>query len=105
MDDGDALARLLGALRPWLGHLVIVGGWAHQLFRRHPSAIVPAYSPIQTRDADLALSLTAPLKGDIGAALQAAGFEEHLSGDHTPPVAEYRLGGQDQGFAGHLRRL
>ncbi|MDB4912382.1 MAG: hypothetical protein JWM95_26 [Gemmatimonadetes bacterium] len=98
IDDSAALARLLGALRPWLGHLVIVGGWAHQLHRLHPLATVPAYSPILTRDADVALSLNAPLEGDIGAALRAASFEEHLSGDHTPPIAEYRLGGEEQGF-------
>ena len=36
--------------------------------------------------------------GDIAAALQAAGFEKELLGEHTPPVTCYRLGEEDQGF-------
>lgn len=36
MDDFGAFARLLDALRPWLGHVVIIGGWAHRLHRFHP---------------------------------------------------------------------
>jgi hypothetical protein len=58
----------------------------------------PAYAPLRTRDADVALSLSEPLTGDIAAALQTAGFEEDFSGDDTPPVTHYRLGGDDQGF-------
>jgi hypothetical protein len=30
--------------------------------------------------------------------LQTAGFEEDFSGNYTPPVTHYRLGGDDQGF-------
>lgn len=98
MDDVVALARLLEALRPWLGHLVIVGGWAHHLHRYHPYANAPAYAPLRTRDTDLAFSTSAPLEGDMGAALGAAGFQEELFGEHTPPATHYRLGGEDQGF-------
>ena len=58
----------------------------------------PAYAPLRTRDADVAFSLSEPLTGDIAAALQTAGFEEDFSGDNTPPVTHYRLGGDDQGF-------
>jgi hypothetical protein len=32
------LARLVGALRPWLPQPVIVGGWDHRLHRFHPLA-------------------------------------------------------------------
>ena len=32
------LIRLTAALDPWLGQIVIVGGWAHQLYRLHPHA-------------------------------------------------------------------
>jgi hypothetical protein len=98
MDDRIAFARLVDAVRPWLGHLVIVGGWAHQLHRRHPAASIPPYEPLRTRDADLAFSTKAPLVGDIRAALEAADFDEDFSGDHTPPVSQYRLGEEDQGF-------
>ena len=34
-------ARVLEALRPWLGHVVIAGGWAHRLHRIHPLAQEP----------------------------------------------------------------
>lgn len=98
MDDFAVLARLVGALRPWLTHLVIVGGWAHRLHRFHRLANPPGYQPLRTRDADLAFSLRAPLEGDIGAALEEAGFEAELSGENTPPVTHYHLRGDDQGF-------
>jgi hypothetical protein len=97
-DEFADIARLIDALRPWLSHLVIVGGWAHRLHRFHPLANPPAYQPLRTRDADVAFSLTAPLEGDIGAALEAADFRQELSGEHTPPITHYRLGGDDQGF-------
>lgn len=66
MDDLAPIARLVDALRPWLNHLVIVGGWAHRLHRFHPWASPPAYRPLRTQDADVAFSSTAPLVGDTG---------------------------------------
>ena len=98
MDDFAAFARLLDALRPWLDQLVIIGGWAHRLHRFHPSAHVPAHKPVRTKDADVAFSLSTPLKGDIGAALKAADFHEESSVEFTPPVTEYRLGDDGDGF-------
>jgi hypothetical protein len=97
VDDFADIARLIGALRPWLAHLVIVGGWAHRLHRFHPLANPPAYQPLRTRDADVAFSLRAPLEGDIGAALEAADFREEFSGENTPPVTHYRLGAMIRG--------
>jgi len=61
VDDLASIARLIAALRPWLGHLVIVGGWAHRLHRLHPLANPPSYLALRTRDADLAFSPNAPL--------------------------------------------
>ena len=98
MDDFSAFARLLDALRPWLGHLMIIGGWSHRLHRFHELAHAPAHSPVRTKDADIAFSLTAPLEGDIAAALKTADFQEEFLGDHNPPVTEYRLGDEDHGF-------
>lgn len=98
MDDLAAIGRLIDALRPWNDRLVIVGGWAHRLHRLHGWATPPAYAPLRTKDADVAFSLDAPLVGDIGAALEAADFTKVLSGDHRPPVAEYRLGDEHDGF-------
>jgi hypothetical protein len=34
----DLFGRLVSALEPWLHHIVIIGGWAHQLYRRHHDA-------------------------------------------------------------------
>ena len=56
------------------------------------------YQPLRTRDVDLAFSLNAPLEGDLRDALKQAGFEEELSGEHTPPVTHYYLGEEDAGF-------
>ncbi len=99
MEDAAAFARLIRALRPWLGHLVIVGGWAHRLHRLHPLSARPPYAPVRTRDVDLALSMVAPLEGDIHQALAEAGFERHFLGSDTPPVTHYTLGEQeDAGF-------
>jgi Nucleotidyltransferase len=97
MNDLGALARLLEALRPWLPHVVIVGGWAHRLHRYHPLASPPSFLPLLTRDADIAFSL-GPMHGNIAAALTAAGFVQESTGEHIPPVSRYRLGGNETGF-------
>jgi hypothetical protein len=46
----------------------------------------------------VAFASRAPLTGDIGAALIAAGFDQEFSGEHIPPVTEYTLRGAEQGF-------
>lgn len=33
-----SFAKLFESLRPWLDQVVIVGGWAHRLYRLHPFA-------------------------------------------------------------------
>lgn len=98
MEDFAPFARLIGAVRPWLRELVVVGGWAHRLYRFHPLARPPGYLALRTRDADLAFSLDAALRGDVGAALREAGFCEDLLGEHVPPVTHYRLGKENAGF-------
>lgn len=98
MDDTAAFARLIQAVRPWLGHLVIVGGWGHRLHRLHPLAGMPTYAPLRTRDVDLALSLRAPVEGDIRRALEDARFKPEYSGDNRPPVTQYALTDDDAGF-------
>lgn len=95
--DLEGFARLIEAVRPWHDDLMIIGGWAHRLYQYHERATLPAHLVIQTRDADLALAAR-EVHGDIGAALRAAGFKETLSGDHDPPVSEYRFGDEEDGF-------
>jgi hypothetical protein len=98
MDDLAPMARLVNALRPWLGKLVVVGGWAHRLHRYSDLANPPGYQPILTLDADLAFSLGESLEGNIAQALRAAEFREVLSGEHRPPVSHYTLGREGGGF-------
>jgi hypothetical protein len=98
VDDSAAFARLIRALRPWLAHLVIVGGWAHRLHRLHPLAGTPGYAPLRTRDVDLALSLRVPVDGNIRSALEAAQFRPEYSGESRPPVTQYALIDDDAGF-------
>ncbi len=97
MKDFEAFGRLVSAIRPWLGQLVVVGGWAHRLHCFHPLANPPEHLPLRTRDTDLAFSRDTALAGDLHAALTAAGFTEELFGDDAPPAAHYRLN-DDGGF-------
>ena len=98
MEDLTAFARLVTALRPWQDDLVLVGGWAHRLYRFHPLARPPVHLPLRTRDADLVFAGGAVLRGSIGAALREAGFREELFGEDVPPAAHYRLSEEDAGF-------
>jgi hypothetical protein len=36
--DFENFGRRIEALTPWLDQVVIIGGWAHRLYRLHPSA-------------------------------------------------------------------
>jgi nucleotidyltransferase-like protein len=98
VEDMEAFARLVTALRPWLGQLVVVGGWAHRLHRFHRLATPPDHLPLRTRDTDLAFSTEEALAGDLRAALADAGFTEQLFGDDAPPATHYGLGEEDDGF-------
>lgn len=98
MNDFADIARLIEALRPWLDQIVFVGGWSHRLHRFHSLANSPRYSPVQTRDADIAMREDARIEGDIDQALTDAGFRAEFSGEHTPPVTHYWLDDKDQGF-------
>jgi hypothetical protein len=95
----DPFGHLIAALEPWLDQIVIVGGWAHRLYRRHPDAQALDYPPLSTLDADVALSPTL-MSGamDIHARLLAFGFKEEFFGEARPPATHYHLGGETSGF-------
>ncbi len=90
-----ALSRALVALRPWLPHVVLAGGWAHRLFPHHPRAQRPDFPPLMTLDADLVAPGHPPQLPDMRRLLEAAGFVTRLSGEERPPVSEYVL--EDEG--------
>lgn len=97
--DVVAFARTASALEPYLADLVFIGGFAHFLFTLRPEAAPLPFTPLTTRDADVAAPLRlARREQSIAQLLIAAGFEQRLSGDQIPPVSEYALGDEATGF-------
>lgn len=87
-----SFARLVESLRPWLGQVVIIGGWAHRLHRFHPFAQQLEYEPLATLDADVALPRQLRVAGhEIYERLAANGFEAEFLRHNRPPAAHYRL--------------
>jgi hypothetical protein len=84
--DRASFARAAEALSPYLAELVFVGGWAHFFHTLLPEATPLGFPPLATTDADVA---TPPRlverERSIRARLLAAGFTEHLAGEHEPP--------------------
>lgn len=97
---GDvAFTRLVRALGPYLGQLVIVGGWAHRLFTLLDEVPRPAFAPLMTLDADLAADTRLlPCGASLNDLLTAAGFRERFRGDFMPPVSRYELADSREGF-------
>ena len=78
---------------------MIIGGWAHQLYRLHPHAQELTYPPLSTLDADVAVPADLPAREqDIRARLVAQGFTEEFLGEDQPPATHYHLGGESSGF-------
>jgi hypothetical protein len=99
VQDPDPFRRLVAALEPWLDQVVIVGGWAHRLYRLHPHAQDLDYPPLMTLDTDVAVPAKLPVgEQNICARLLDHGFTEEFLGDDHPPATHYRLGGEASGF-------
>ena len=97
--DAEYFARLVEALDPWLDQVVIIGGWAHRLYRLHPLAQPLDYEPLGTFDTDIAVPLDLPASGgQIRARLLERNFREELMGDMQPPAAHYRVETGDNSF-------
>ncbi len=95
----DPFSRLVVALEPWLDQVVIIGGWANQLYRRHPAAQELDYPPLMTLDTDVAVPLTLRVRApDIRERLLAHGFAEEFLGDDHPPATHYHLVDEASGF-------
>ena len=94
-----SFACLIDSLSPWLDQVVIIGGWAHRLYRFHPSAQALGYPPLTTLDTDVALPARLQVKGqDIHERLVANGFREEFLGEDQPPATHYHLGEESAGF-------
>ena len=97
--DTERFSLLVDALRPWLGKVVFIGGWAHRLYRERPEAVAPPYEALRTEDADVALGPgTIARTEDLRGRLIAWGFLEEMSGDDQPPITHYSLGREELGF-------
>ena len=92
-DESAAFARLVLALRPYLGDLVLIGGWAQRLFRLHPWAQPVEFPPLLTQDVDVAIpKKLSPRAEGLRTLLRTAGFTERFFGEDHPPVTHYQLG-------------
>ena len=98
-DDLVYLRRLLDALEPFLGQLVIIGGWAYRLYWLRDEVVVPTYPPVFTTDTDIAVPRGTELPdGAILNRLNEAGFVEKYFGEDQPPVTHYHVKGGKSAF-------
>jgi hypothetical protein len=51
----EAVSKFIVAVEPWLGEVVLVGGWSHRLYRLDPRARKLDYLPLTTLDGDVAV--------------------------------------------------
>jgi hypothetical protein len=89
----EAFSKFIVAIEPWLGEVVLVGGWAHRLYRLDPRARKLDYLPLTTLDGDIAVP--PKLKKEestVRKRLLEAGFEEEFSGEDRPPATHYHYG-------------
>ena len=97
--DDEKFGHLVDAIGPYLDRVVIVGEWAHRLFRHHPLVQSLSYAPLMTRDTDIAVAPgIRPDEQSLRERLLAHGFREEFLGDDRPPVTHYHVGGVDAGF-------
>jgi hypothetical protein len=90
-DDFREFERLLRALEPLLNRVVIIGGWAHRLYR-FDNVGVPRYDAIHTTDTDVAVARDAADRREIGECLAKNGFVPEYRGEDKPPITHYHLG-------------
>jgi hypothetical protein len=89
----EAFSKFIVALEPWLGEVVLVGGWAHRLYRLDPRARKLDYVPLTTLDGDVAVPLKLKKEeATVRKRLLEAGFEEKFVGEDRPPAAHYHYG-------------
>jgi hypothetical protein len=48
--DIEPFGKFVEAIDPWLGQTVLVGGWAHRLYRNDPRARNLSYVPLTTTE-------------------------------------------------------
>jgi hypothetical protein len=97
--DLENFSRLIESITPWLDQVVIIGGWAHRLYRLHSSARQVDYPALMTLDTDVAVPARLDVsQQDIHERLLANGFCPDPLGDQQPPATHYRLRDSESGF-------
>lgn len=102
----EAFSKFIIAMEPWLGEVVLVGGWAHRLYRLDPRARKLDYLPLTTLDGDVAVP--PKLKKEestVRKRLLEAGFEEEFVGEDRPPATHYHYGKRGGFYAEFLAPL
>jgi hypothetical protein len=89
----EAFSKFIGAMEPWLGEVVLIGGWAHRLYRLHPLARKLEYLPLTTLDGDVAVPPKLKTReSTVRQRLLDAGFKEDFVGEDRPPATHYHYG-------------
>lgn len=89
----EPFAKFVEALDPWLGQAVLIGGWAHRLYRLDSRARKLPYLPITTLDGDVAIPLKLKMEqSSVRERLTKAGFKEEFVGEDRPPTTHYHYG-------------
>ncbi len=78
--DLEPFAKFVEAVDPWLGQAVLIGGWAHRLYRLDSRARKLPYLPITTLDGDIAVPQKLKVEeSTVRERLLKAGFKEECS--------------------------
>ena len=89
----EAFSKFIVALEPWLGEAVLIGGWAHRLYRLDPRARKLDYLPLTTLDGDVAVPpKLKEQEATVRQRLLEAGFTEEFEGEDHPPATHYHYG-------------
>jgi len=91
--DIEPFGKFVEAIDPWLEQTVLVGGWAHRLYRNDPRARHLEYVPLTTLDGDVALPAKLKIEeSTVRERLIDAGFLEEFVGEDRPPATHYHYG-------------
>jgi hypothetical protein len=96
--DLEPFAKFVEALDPWLGQAVLIGGWAHRLYRLDSRTRKLPYLPITTLDGDVAVPTKLKAEeSSVRERLLKVGFKEEFVGEDRPPATHNHYG-QEGGF-------
>ncbi len=89
----EPFSKFIEALDPWLEQVVLIGGWAHRLYRLDSRARKLEYLPLTTLDGDVAVPTKLKVdESNVRRRLLEAGFIEEFVGEDQPPATHYHYG-------------